>query len=133
MKCAATWREDDGELAECVLEEHGDENHQWRNVIASPARGWAIPRHSTLAHYFVGGVTGPLTCFEPNELVSLCFRWTYVGELDARADGAVSGDDCVACTRRLASHRAPDRAQTMPGGAVLPSGALPDREPGGTR
>lgn len=80
-------------------------------------RGWHSPDGSSLAHYFVSGV-------------SLCFRWMYTGELGVRTPiDAVAGDDCVACTRRLASQRrAPDGAQTMPGGAVLPSGAL--REPG---
>jgi len=121
IKCRATWREDDGELAECVLDEHGDENHEWQNVIPPAARGWATPVGSSLAHYFVTGV-------------SLCFRWVYGGKLAVRAVAdAVTGDDCVACTRRLAANRAPDGAQTLPGGAVLPSGALPDREPGGTR
>lgn len=82
-------------------------------------RGWHAPVGSSLAHYFVSGV-------------SLCFRWTYAGELVARAPvDAVEGDDCIACTRRLASHRAPDGAQETPGGAVLPPGPISERGPAG--
>lgn len=96
VKCSATWREDDGETAACELELGHAGDHQWRNVIVTqpPAtsnvtRGWGFPRASKRSHYFVA-------------FRSLCGRWAYVGELEARPN-TVSPDDCAACTKRLAA------------------------------
>lgn len=90
IKCSAEWREDDGETARCILDEGHAGVHQWRNVIAPPVRGWAMPLDSVLMHYFVSGA-------------SLCGRCTFTGELATRLTDAITLDDCVACTKKLAA------------------------------
>lgn len=94
-------------------------------------RGWARSRDTrTLVHYFVDGQ-------------SLCGRWVVTSALDLMPEprataGAVSADDCVACTKKLSAEAEPspvarlgDRVSgdlfnraRLPGQILMPSNVL---------
>jgi hypothetical protein len=56
-----------------------------------PKVGWGWPSNSKKAHYFYDGR-------------SLCMRWIFFGAVEQGKDD--SCDNCVACKKKLAKHRA---------------------------